>query len=34
MRADGYGRYLDLAADWAKTLGVDADVVERALFGR
>lgn len=27
-----YGRYLDLAADWASELGVEADVIEWRLF--
>ena len=29
-----YGRYLDMAANWARELDTDPDVVERALFGR
>ncbi|SIS11513.1 8-oxoguanine DNA glycosylase OGG fold protein [Williamsia sterculiae] len=32
--ADMYGRYLDLANDWAAELGTSPDVVERRLFGR
>ncbi len=32
--ADMYGRYLDLAADWAHDFNTTPDVIERALFGR
>ena len=30
--ADMYGRYIDLAADWAREFQTSPDVIERRLF--